>query len=171
MSGRQDDCSEALPRFVRKMQEACPEGSLKLILSRKLSYSDFRYIESKTRTELKLEGEVLSVEGSERGQREAVMEVLKMKGRKRSRSPREERVTTSVTVPDSMVARLIGRKGDHVRVMMDKSGCSITFHKKPEGVKTPEGEIGRLCTLRGTTFAISVAVKTLLEEINKLERD
>ena len=92
--------------------------------------------------------------------------------RKPSVSPRRDNTTTvDVTVPDRMVARLIGRKGEHVKNMIDKSGCSITFHKLFEGCLTPEGEDARLCTLKGNTSAVSIAVRIILEQVNKLEHD
>ena len=70
-----------------------------------------------------------------------------------------------------MVARLIGKKGEHVKNMIDKSCCSITFHKNYEGCLTPEGEKARLCTLKGNASAIAIAVRIILEQVSKLEHD
>lgn len=98
--------------------------------------------------------------------------------RRKSPSPRKDRryrerdqSSMIVSVPDDFVARLIGRKGETVKNMMDLSGCSITFHKQLEGIKTPEGDNARLCTLKGSINSITSAVRVLLENVNKLERD
>ncbi|CAG9327595.1 unnamed protein product [Blepharisma stoltei] len=87
------------------------------------------------------------------------------------REPRDDRSNISITVPDKLVARLIGRKGEQVKNMMDMSSCCITFHKTYEGVDTPEGDKARLCTLKGSTSSIASAVRIILENVNKLEQD
>ena len=33
----------------------------------------------------------------------------------------------NVTVPDVLVARLIGKNGENVKNLMNKTGCSISF--------------------------------------------
>ncbi|CAG9328703.1 FUBP3 [Blepharisma stoltei] len=95
--------------------------------------------------------------------------------RRNSPSPRREvrddKSSISITVPDKLVARLIGRGGEQVKNMMDLSSCSITFHKTYEGVDTPEGDKARLCTLKGSTSSVASAIRIILENVNKLEQD
>ena len=177
ITGTKNSLLDCLPKIIDKICDiqSSRDDSLKLIIShgcyKNLSYNI---------REISLENEdnILVIEGSSSGKKDAVFMIFKMLEdgesirRKHSPSPRRENSTTvDVTVPDRMVARLIGRKGEHVKNMIDKSGCSITFHKIFEGCLTPEGEDARLCTLKGNTSAISIAVRIILEQVNKLEHD
>ena len=82
----------------------------------------------------------------------------------------EIRHTLSAIVPDHLVSKLIGKKGENVKRMMDESECSIAFLEKIKGVRTSEGEKGRIVALKGNSKVISDAVKVLLEQIDKIER-
>lgn len=187
ITGTKNSLLDCLPKIIDKICDiqSSRDDSLKLIIShgcyKNLSYN-IREISSrcgtKIRSSLENEDNILVIEGSSSGKKDAVFMIFKMLEdgesirRKHSPSPRRENSTTvDVTVPDRMVARLIGRKGEHVKNMIDKSGCSITFHKIFEGCLTPEGEDARLCTLKGNTSAISIAVRIILEQVNKLEHD
>ena len=120
---------------------------------------------------------MINIDGSSESKKQAIMNIFRMMkdgngSKRKSISPRKDTtISIDVTVPDRMVSRLIGKKGEHVKNMIDKSGCSITFHKTFESVYTPEGEEARLCTLKGNTGSISIAVRTILEQVNKLEHD
>ena len=80
------------------------------------------------------------------------------------------RYTLSVIVPDILVSKLIGKKGENVKRMMDESECSIAFLDSIKGLKTPEGEKGRLVALKGNSSVISSAVRILLEQISKIDK-
>lgn len=54
--------------------------------------------------------------------------------------------------------------------MMDESECSIAFLDSIKGLKTPEGEKGRLVALKGNSSVISSAVRILLEQISKIDK-
>ena len=54
--------------------------------------------------------------------------------RNRTRSPprrpevkTREETSMNVTVPEKLVARLIGKRGDNVKNIMQKTGCRISF--------------------------------------------
>jgi transcription antitermination factor NusA-like protein len=86
-----------------------------------------------------------------------------------SSSPRTD---VSMTVPDELVGRLIGRSGDNIKSLMEKCRCNIKFEKSPcRDLKTPEGGTARLCTFTGTTSKVATGVKILLENIAKLENE
>ena len=78
---------------------------------------------------------IVSVEGSFRAKSEVIMAIFKEIEQETPISPKRSgpapssKPSISVTVPDNMVARLIGKNGDHVRKMIDSTGCLITFHK------------------------------------------
>lgn len=87
-----------------------------------------------------------------------------------SKSPEPEPISFFATVPDSLVAKLIGRNGDNVKSMMNKAKCKISFQKSAtQSLKTPEGESARLCYFKGTPDNLSAGVKILLENIQKHE--
>lgn len=120
---------------------------------------------------------VVAVSGKSSSQEDAAqlifehLEKLKETSKRRSVSPKRNKIQVNITVPDRLVAQLIGREGQSVRNLRDMSGCGINFHKNYEGLKTPEGDDARLCTLWGSSNAISSAVRIILELIQKLERD
>mmetsp|Transcript_9749 Transcript_9749/g.19069 ORF Transcript_9749/g.19069 Transcript_9749/m.19069 type:complete len:445 (+) Transcript_9749:1980-3314(+) len=90
------------------------------------------------------------------------------RSRSRSRSPRTE---VSVTVPNMLVSRLIGKRGDNVKALMSRSGCIMNFQQANESeILTPEGSQARLCTVQGSTRAIAFGVKLLLEQIQEFEK-
>ena len=187
ITGTKDSLIESLAKIIDKICDiqSSREDSVRLLIST----SSFRIIsynmksiasrsDSRIRSTQENEETIVTIDGSQNSKREAVLMIFKLledgeSNRKKSPvSPQRDNSTTvDVTVPNRMVARLIGRKGEHVKNMIDKSGCSITFHKKFEGCVTPEGEDARLCTLKGNTSAISIAVRIILEQVNKLEHD
>ena len=79
------------------------------------------------------------------------------------------RYTLSAIVPAHLVSKLIGKKGENVKRIMDESECSIAFLENIKGVRTPEGEKGRMVALKGNTKVICAAVRILLEQIEKIE--
>lgn len=187
ITGTRDSLIESLSKIIDKICDiqSTREDSLRLLIAtslyRTISYH-IKSIASRSNSRIRYSPEheetIVTIDGPQNSKREAVLMIFKMledgenTRKKPSPSPRREGTTTvDVTVPDRMVARLIGRKGEHVKNMIDKSGCSITFHKIFEGCLTPEGEDARLCTLKGNTSAISIAVRIILEQVNKLEHD
>lgn len=196
MSGSTNNLLYAIPKIIRKIDEALvndgiPDLNVKMLILSSHIYkvtSSITNISYKCRCRLRIlndknndndEDTVVTIEGSLNSKEEAVITIfeilekdIELPQRRESLSPRrDEKPAISVSVPDNMVARLIGRGGEQVKNMMDFSKCSITFHKTYEGVKTPEGDRARLCTLKGTTSSIASAIRILLENVNKLERD
>ena len=57
----------------------------------------------------------------------------------------------NVVVPNDMVSRLIGRKGENVRNIMEKSNTYISFLRSHEHdyVDSPDGRRGRVATIFG----------------------
>lgn len=178
---------DSLPKIIDKICDiqSARDESIRLLISancfKNLKYS-LDEISFQTSCKIKVLSEIdehiITIDGLLKGKKEAVLMIFRnlKEGesvkRKSSDSPRRDNITTvDVTVPDRMVARLIGKKGEHVKNMIDKSGCSITFHKLFEGYLTPEGDNARLCTLKGNTSAISIAVRIILEQVSKLEDD
>ena len=53
--------------------------------------------------------------------------------------------------------------------MMDESECSIAFLDNFKGLKTPDGEKGRMVSLKGNTKVICNAAKLIVEHIDKIE--
>jgi predicted PilT family ATPase len=187
ITGTKESLVDCLPKIIDKICDiqSSREDSLRIIISnscyRNISYN-IKDISSRTKSKIRPVAEndetLLVIEGLQNSKKEAVLMIFRILEdgenvrRRHSVSPRRDNTTTvDVTVPDKMVARLIGRKGEHVKNMIDKSGCSITFHKLFEGCLTPDGEDARLCTLKGNTSAISIAVRIILEQVNKLEHD
>lgn len=177
---------DCLPKIIEKICDiqSNRDESIKLLISsagyKQLSYH-IKDIQNTTSCRLRANSEndeyVLLIDGNPNSKKEAVMMIFRVikdgdGSKRKSPSPRKDISTcVDVTVPDRMVSRLIGKKGEHVKNMIDKSGCSITFHKIFEGVLTPEGEDARLCTLKGNTSSISIAVRIILEQVSKLEHD
>lgn len=90
--------------------------------------------------------------------------------RERTPSPSLDSISIFVTVPDMLVSRLIGRNGENVKGMMSRSRSQMSFQKQAsDSLKTPESEKARLCTFVGSSRSISRGVKTLLDQIVKLE--
>ncbi|CAG9321124.1 unnamed protein product [Blepharisma stoltei] len=90
----------------------------------------------------------------------------------RGESPRRKyQSSINVTIPDMLVARLIGKGGENVKSIMNKTGCNISF-QKPEtsDVKTPDGVPARICTFKGTPSSIADGVKILLDQVISLAR-
>lgn len=83
---------------------------------------------------------IVSVYGSRRQKRDAVANFIGKLEFKRTRSPvqrspqrkyepKRTESSMNVTVPDALVARLIGKHGENVKNIMKKTGCSISFQK------------------------------------------
>jgi predicted PilT family ATPase len=90
------------------------------------------------------------------------------RSRSRSRSPRTE---INVAVPESLVSRLIGKRGDNVRSLMTQSGCVMNYQpKSDQGILTSGGSQARLVTVQGSTRSIATGVKLLLEQILEFEK-
>jgi transcription antitermination factor NusA-like protein len=89
----------------------------------------------------------------------------------------ENPMTVNITVPDSLVARLIGRKGEKVKIINDACGCHLSFQRPvslmqhPYELKTPQGQLARMCTFKGTPSTIADGLKMLLDQIIRLEKE
>jgi len=123
---------------------------------------------------------VLELKGSEKAKLEAATLLMEriateMPSPKKNpaRADHESNVMAmNVTVPDSLVARLIGRNGDKVKSINDRCGCNLSFQKPPPyELKTPQGQPARMCTFKGSPASISEGLKMLLDRIIKLERE
>lgn len=85
-------------------------------------------------------------------------------------SPRSQRLSINVTVPDSHVCRLIGRKGETINALKRKSGCHFEFEKQPcTEVMTSLNEPSRVCKLSGSLDEVQEGLKLLLELVITLE--
>merc|ERR1719186_1645927 len=63
-----------------------------------------------------------------------------------------------VMVPDNMVGLIIGRGGEQITRLQAESGCKIQMSQDGQGSSH------RMCTLTGTTEAISIA-RNMIEAI------
>lgn len=80
-------------------------------------------------------------------------------------------ICLGAVVPDRLVSKLIGKGGVTVKNMMDESDCSIAFLDSDKRLSTPEGEKGRMVTLKGNPKSISAAIELLLTNIEKFTQD
>lgn len=91
-------------------------------------------------------------------------------GHEHRMSPRNSRLSINVTVPDSHVCRLIGRKGETINNLKRKSGCKFEFEKTPcTEVLTGNNENTRICKLSGSLDEVQEGLKLLLEQVIQLE--
>ena len=91
-------------------------------------------------------------------------------GHEHRMSPRSSRLSINVTVPDSHVCRLIGRKGETINNLKRKSGCKFEFEKTPcTEVLTGNNENTRICKLSGSLDEVQEGLKLLLEQVIQLE--
>jgi hypothetical protein len=91
-------------------------------------------------------------------------------GHEHRMSPRSSRLSINVTVPDSQVCRLIGRKGETINNLKRKSGCKFEFEKTPcTEVLTGNNENTRICKLSGSLDEVQEGLKLLLEQVIQLE--
>jgi len=103
-------------------------------------------------------------------------EVRKRSPRPRSPPRRKQGSSINITVPNHLVARLIGRSGENVKNIMNKTGCSISFMREVSStqdyadVKTPEGSVARICTFRGSPSSIADGLKVLLDQVSNIEK-
>lgn len=190
--GSYEDCRSVIPKFIDRIcyaLHADNDETMVILLAKtsacsKLTTNFLRDCQKATRTTIKvLYSEIdseIRITGPLHDKYDValgIFERLESSEVSTERSPRlktersrRESAAVSVTVPDYMVARLIGKNGKHVKNMIDASECSMFFHKEPEGVNHPTGDIGRLCTLKGIPRSIAAGAKLLLEEILKLEK-
>ena len=85
-------------------------------------------------------------------------------------SPRSQRLSINVTVPDIHVCRLIGRKGETINALKRKSGCHFEFEKQPcTEVMTSNNEPSRVCKLSGSLDEVQEGLKLMLELVIALE--
>jgi hypothetical protein len=193
--GTLEECKAALPTLIYKIEDSIQRGpKLTMIVTRsigaKLSSNsvlmsqdkglsvDFVYC-PRDNDEILLE-----FKGSEKDKLETaflVMEIIstQLASPKLQASRMESdgnSMTFDVTVPESLVARLIGHKGEEVRSMNDLSGSVLCFQKEVRSkqsaydLKTPQGKKARMCTIKGTPQSISEGVRVLLHRITKMER-
>lgn len=95
----------------------------------------------------------------------------KRKTRSRSRSPTAPTTILNVLVPKSLVGRLIGKGGENVKVLKNRSGCHINFQQQDlKTVQTGEGKEARSCTLTGSAEAVALGVRNIWEQILKFEQ-
>jgi hypothetical protein len=83
----------------------------------------------------------------------------------------EVKINISAIVPSYLVPYLIGKNGEVIKSIVQKTGCYISFHKENDSlpINTNEGIRGRLVSFVGTAAANTEAFSLLLEEIIKLE--
>lgn len=127
------------------------------------------------------DGKILAMSGSRRSKYEALKFIFqKMESRRRSpdrRSPRREspkrpkQSSINITVPEGLVARLIGKNGENIKNIMHKSNSNISFQKQEQtDIKTPDGGAARICTLKGTPTNIADGLKILLDQVISLSK-
>ena len=132
------------------------------------------------------DGKILSISGSRRLKYEGLKYIFqRMDSRRRSpdrRSPRRDsprrdspkrnkQSSINITVPESFVARLIGKNGENIKNIMHKSNTNISFQKQEQAeIKTPDGGAARICTLKGSPTNIADGLKILLDQIISLSR-
>jgi predicted PilT family ATPase len=134
------------------------------------------------------DGRLLVLSGPRRAKYEA-LKVLIMRNETKSRrspekrSPRRESThreaspkrtkqsSINITVPEPLVARLIGKNGENIRNIMHKSSSNISFQKQEQSdIKTPDGGPARICTLKGTPTSIADGLKILLDQVVSLSK-
>lgn len=82
------------------------------------------------------------------------------------------KISNDIIVPDYLVSLLIGKNGECIRNIMNKSGSMINFQKEYNDdfkINTSEGVLGRICNLKGKPEQNSVAMQLISEMIIKLE--
>lgn len=134
-------------------------------------------VHSSTDTEKSQPHTIVTIDGALEAKENAaakVYEVLSKQNtleRRRSRSPeRRDNIILFITVPNTLVARLIGKSGEHIRSLMQKARCYMSFQQAPcENVRTPEGELARLCTFSGSPATVCRGIQMLLEKIARFE--
>ena len=132
------------------------------------------------------DAKILTILGSRRSKYDAIkLFFQRMDTRRRSperRSPKRESVrrdspkrpkqsSINITVPESVVARLIGKNGENIKNIMHKSNSNISFQKQEQtDIKTPDGSAARICTLKGTPTNIADGLKILLDQVISLSK-
>ncbi|CAG9334354.1 unnamed protein product [Blepharisma stoltei] len=159
-----------------------PQGSIIKEISKKSGGAKIKVM-CDTETEKMQDFTIVTIDGSRDLKQEAAIRIYEVISRghkpsspssRRSRgyspSPPTDNVSIFVTVPDALVSRLIGRNGDNVKGMMSRSRSQMSFQKQPSTeLKTPENDKARLCTFTGSSSSIARGIKTLLDQIIKLE--
>lgn len=93
----------------------------------------------------------------------------KPRSRSRSRSPS---VTLHVAINARSVPSIIGKNGDNVKTLKTKTRCNISFDKPVlRTVRTPDGSEARHCEVTGSTKAVAMGVRTLLEQVMRQKRE
>jgi predicted RNA-binding protein YlqC (UPF0109 family) len=199
MNGKLRDCQEALSTLLEKLQgyDGMHQDPLKIqvpqhlrsVLIGQSSSSRMSNIKALPRTNDSADV-TFEISGSKRSKIEALSVVLEViedgrtsspprKASPRARSPKRQSpplLSTNITVPDVLVARLIGRNGEYVRSINERYGCNISFQKPVSvtqtdfDIKMQDGRQARICTFKGSPSSISDGLKVLLERIVKLER-
>jgi hypothetical protein len=127
------------------------------------------------------EGKIIFISGPRRFKLDAIKLLISKGERRRSverRSPRREsprrensprrakQSSINITVPEALVARLIGKNGENIKNIMHKSSSNISFQKQEQpDIKTPDGGPARICTLKGTPNSIADGLKILLDQV------
>lgn len=130
------------------------------------------------------DGRTIFISGPRRSKHEALKALLTKGERRRSvdrRSPRRDsprrensprrakQSSINITVPETLVARLIGKNGENIKNIMHKSNSNISFQKQEQpDIKTPDGGPARICTLKGTPNSIADGLKILLDQVISL---
>lgn len=75
----------------------------------------------------------------------------------------------NIIVPDDLVSRLIGKNGETVKNLMNRTKTTINYFKEGNNpaVSTTEGQKGRLCTIKGKSADVAQAVELILADIHK----
>ena len=90
---------------------------------------------------------------------------------RRDSPKRPKQSSINITVPEILVARLIGKNGENIKNIMHKSNSNISFQKQEQNdIKTPDGSAARICTLKGTPTNIADGLKILLDQVISLSK-
>ena len=90
---------------------------------------------------------------------------------KRESPRRPKQSSINITVPESLVARLIGKSGENIKNIMHRSSSNISFMKHEQmDIKTPDGVAARICTFKGTPSTIAEGLRILLDQVVSLSK-
>jgi len=80
------------------------------------------------------------------------------------------KIGIDILVPKYLTSILIGKNGENIKVIQEKSSASINFSKEDKGRYTlEEGEDGKRCRIVGSMDDTVYAFKLLLEDIVRWE--
>lgn len=170
-----------LPDFIIKMlifssmvkELIGPQGSIIKDISKKAGNAKIKVL-SDSEMEKNQQFTIVNIDGNFESKAEAAGKIYEILDKSEKAPtvipPEDEELRIYVSVPDHLVARLIGKSGENVKALMNKAKCKISFQKTPSTeLRSTEGEKIRMCFVSGNSTCISRGVKLLLEQIAKLE--